>query len=263
MSPACHTDVIHLRYDSHVNRLTHLLPDEYAMNANILIVEDEPDILNLIANSLTREDFSVTQTTDVAQAKRALLKGDIDLAVVDWMLPDVSGLECVRSIRQDEVTQHLPVIMLTARSDENDITTGLDAGADDYMLKPFSPRVLVSRVRALLRRSNDFNETGVLTQGGISLNTEQHHVAVGGKTITIGHTEFKLLHFLMRNPMRVYSRAQLLDHVWGRDTFIEERTIDVHVLRLRKHLKNHDAAMMIETVRGAGYRFNPDAMQDT
>lgn len=230
------------------------------MNAHILIVEDEPDILSLITASLSREEYEVTPAPDVATARAALNKGNIDLAIVDWMLPDVSGLECVRSLREDELTRHLPVIMLTARSDEFDMTTGLDAGADDYMIKPFSPRVLVSRVRALLRRSNDFNETGLVTHGAVTLDTHQHQVSVSGQAMTIGHTEFKLLHFLMQHPTRVFSRAQLLDHVWGRDTYIEERTIDVHVLRLRKHLKKHGASDMIETVRGAGYRCNPAAV---
>lgn len=244
-----------------ITRLTISL-DANAMNAHILIVEDEPDILSLISASLTREHFTVTQTASVAQARQALRENSFDLAIVDWMLPDVSGLECLRSIRKDEVTQHLPVIMLTARSDERDITTGLDAGADDYMLKPFSPRVLVSRIRALLRRSNDFNDAAVISHGPVSLNLDHHQLLISGNAIAIGHTEFKLLHFLMRHPMRVFSRTQLLDHVWGRDTYIEERTIDVHVLRLRKHLKKNGVDHLIETVRGAGYRLNPDAVDN-
>lgn len=226
------------------------------MNKHILAVEDESAIADLIRLSLEREGYRVTTAFDVPEAKNVLANDPADLALVDWMLPGASGLELVRYMRNEEVTKTLPVIMLTARSEEHDITTGLDAGADDYITKPFSPRELASRINALFRRASVFDNVDQLVQGRLSLDMAAHRVAADGETLDMGHTEFKLLQFFMRNPDRVFSRSQLLDHVWGRGTFIEERTVDVHILRLRKLLKPQALDNMLQTVRGAGYRFS-------
>lgn len=222
--------------------------------AQILVVEDESSIRDMLRYALERDGHTVHVAGSAAAARAVLADHAIDLALVDWMLPGGNGLEFVRGLRKDERTLSLPVIMLTARTDERDITAGLDAGADDYVTKPFSPRELVSRIRALLRRSRDFSALDLLERGPLTLDQAAHRLSAGGVEIPLGHTEFKLLAFLMQHPDRVYSRAQLLDHVWGPGTFIEERTVDVHVLRLRKSLKPHSAASMIETVRGVGYR---------
>ena len=225
-----------------------------AVPAQILVVEDESSIRDMLRFALERDGHVVHAAGSVAAA-RALLAGQpMDLALIDWMLPGASGLELVRALRRDERHQTLPVIMLTARTGEHDITAGLDAGADDYVTKPFSPRELGSRVRALLRRSRDFDTDETLVRGPLTLDQAAHRVSADGVEIPLGHTEFKLLGFLLKHPERVYSRAQLLDHVWGPGTFIEERTVDVHVLRLRKALKPYGADTLIETVRGAGYR---------
>ena len=225
-----------------------------AVPAQILIVEDEPAIREMLRFALERDGHVVHEAGSGAAARAVLADRDIDLALVDWMLPGGSGLELVRSLRRDERSRSLPLIMLTARTEEHDITAGLDAGADDYVTKPFSPRELGSRIRAQLRRSRDFEADETLVRGPLRLDRAAHRVSAAGTELALGHTEFKLLAFLMKHPERVYSRAQLLDNVWGPGTFIEERTVDVHVLRLRKSLRPHGADGLIETVRGAGYR---------
>ena len=230
--------------------------------AEILVVEDESSIRDMLRFALERDGHTVRDAGSPAAARALLAAHPIDLALVDWMLPGGSGLELVRAMRRDERHATLPVIMLTARGEEHDITAGLDAGADDYMTKPFSPRELGSRVRALLRRSRDFDADETLVRGPLTLDRAAHRVSAAGVEIGLGHTEFKLLGFLMKHPERVYSRAQLLDHVWGPGTFIEERTVDVHVLRLRKALRPHGADTLIETVRGAGYRLGSPPAAD-
>lgn len=225
------------------------------MSKHILAVEDEPAIREMIRFALDREGFDVSTAEDVRTATRILAEKPADLVLVDWMLPDVSGLELVRRIRKDSLTRHLAIIMLTAKTDEHDITVGLDAGADDYVTKPFSPRELNSRIRALLRRSSDFSEGDTLVRGSLILDAAAHQVMVDSTVVALGHTEFKLLQFLMKHPERVYSRLQLLDHVWGQGTYIDERTVDVHILRLRKALKPHNVDHRLQTVRGAGYKF--------
>jgi two-component system phosphate regulon response regulator PhoB len=212
----------------------------------------------MIQFALERHGHAVIGVETPTQARQALADKPIDLALVDWMLPGGSGLELVRGMRRDDLYRRLPIIMLTARTDEQDISAGLDAGADDYVTKPFSPRELNSRIKALLRRSNDFNTDNLLRCGELELDTATHRVSARDKSVELGHTEFKLLQFLMKNQDRVFSRAQLLDYVWGRGTFIEERTIDVHILRLRKSLKPVAADSLIDTVRGAGYRLCAD-----
>ncbi|WP_088919510.1 phosphate regulon transcriptional regulator PhoB [Granulosicoccus antarcticus] len=225
------------------------------MPAHILIVEDEAAIRDMLRFALERHGHEVHSSGSVSEARQLMAAQNMDLAIVDWMLPGGSGLEFVRSLRKDQLHSNLPVIMLTARTEEHDITAGLDAGADDYVTKPFSPRELHSRIKALLRRSHDFTGDTALVHGPLSLDVAAHRLTANGEEVALGHTEFKLLSFLMKNPDRVYSRTQLLDHVWGPGTFIEERTVDVHILRLRKSLKPHAADSMLDTVRGAGYRF--------
>ncbi|NND93124.1 MAG: response regulator [Granulosicoccus sp.] len=225
------------------------------MPGNILTVEDESAIRDMVKFALERHGLTVHSSGSAPEARQVMATQTVDLAIVDWMLPGGSGLEFVRSLRKDPLYNSLPVIMLTARTDEHDITAGLDAGADDYVTKPFSPRELHSRIKALLRRSHDFHDDPILTRGPLSLDMAAHRLHANGEEVTLGHTEFKLLAFLMKNPDRVYSRTQLLDHVWGPGTFIEERTVDVHILRLRKSLKPYAADKLLATVRGAGYRF--------
>lgn len=206
--------------------------------------------------SLERAGHTVTGVASVAAARKALSATDtIDLALVDWMLPGGSGLELVRSLRKEEQTRRLPIIMLTARAEEEDISAGLDAGADDYISKPFSPKELVSRINALLRRTRDqLALSDALQVGSLFLNPQSHRVYTNEIEVPLGHTEFKLLRCFMMHPERVFSRDQLLDQVWGNDTYIGERTVDVHILRLRKSLKPAKVDKMLETVRGAGYR---------
>ena len=220
----------------------------------ILIVEDEVAIAEMLAESLTQAGYAAQHAGNAQSARTALASDPFDLALIDWMLPGSSGLELVRFIRSQESLRDMALIMITARTSEHDITTGLDAGADDYMTKPFSPRELQSRIGALLRRIQPAHDGQTLTNGALSLNPQSHRVSVNDQTIELNHTEFKLLRHFMMNPDRVYSRAQLLDSVWGPGTYIEERTVDVHVLRLRKALRVADMDKAIETVRGAGYR---------
>ena len=227
------------------------------MTANILIVEDESDIRELIGLTLAGNGYLVREAANAAEARRALADELPDLIIVDWMMPTTSGIELLREIRRDEVTRDLPVIMLTARTTDADITHGLDSGADDYLAKPFSPAELASRTRALLRRARGHGPDRTLRTGAVQMDDDAHRVTNrDGQEITLAETEYRLLRFLMRNPDRVYSRAQLLDHVWGRNAFIEERTVDVHVLRLRKALGAGGVEGLIETVRGAGYRLS-------
>lgn len=228
------------------------------MQATILVVEDEPEVREMVSRVLSREGFDMLAAGDAAEGYRRIAERVPDLMLVDWMLPSVSGMEFVRRCRRDGLTAGVPVIMLTARVEENDRVQGLEAGADDYVTKPFSPRELAARIRAVLRRTTGQDAEGVLTAGRLALSTASHRVYVDEQPLEIGPTEFRLLRFLMTHPERVYSRAQLLDHVWSRETDVEERTVDVHVLRLRKLLRPHDLDGAVQTVRGVGYRFSPD-----
>lgn len=221
----------------------------------ILIVEDETPIREMIAFHLTRAGFEPLQAADCSEARQLLADERPSLALVDWMLPDMSGLELTRQLKRDSDNEDLAVIMLTARADEHDKVSGLKSGADDYVTKPFSPRELLARIEAVLRRtgaaSNQAQDAGILR-----LDAAAHRVSANGKEISLGPTEYRLLTFLMTHPERVYSRAQLLDRVWGANVYVEERTVDVHVRRLRKALADHAAEHYIQTVRGAGYRFS-------
>ncbi len=227
------------------------------MPADILIVEDEKSIRDMLRMALEKQGHTVHDAETAADARTLMAATQMHLCLVDWMLPGGSGLEFVRSLRKDSLYRNLPVIMVTARTEEHDITAGLDAGADDYITKPFSPRELQSRIKALLRRSADFQTDSKITLGPLELDAAAHRLTANGADVSMGHTEFKLISFLMNNPNRVFSRSQLLDHVWGTGTFIEERTVDVHILRLRKSLKPYSADAMLDTVRGAGYRLVP------
>ena len=226
------------------------------MPQQILIVEDESGIRQLISDALDGQGYDIVMCNNAITARAELANSIPDLAIIDWMMPQVSGIDLISSLRRDESTRELPIIMLTARSTEDDTIEGLDAGADDYITKPFSPRELLSRVQAALRRSSGHQRGKMLRHGDITLDPEALRVVVGDKTVPLGQTEFKLLHFLLTNPDRVYSREQLLDNVWGINSFVEERTVDVHVLRLRKALRAHGVNKLIDTVRGAGYRLS-------
>lgn len=219
---------------------------------SILVVEDEPAIAELIAVNLRHNGFRPIWAMDSASAQRELTAALPDLILLDWMLPGESGLVLAKRWRADARTQKVPVIMLTARGDESDRVAGLDAGADDYITKPFSTKELLARVRAVLRRRTPEQAGEALAVAALSLDPATHRVMFGGQPLRLGPTEFKLLHYLMGHAERVHSRAQLLDKVWGDHVYIEERTVDVHVKRLREALLA--AGTMVETVRGAGYR---------
>jgi two-component system phosphate regulon response regulator PhoB len=222
----------------------------------ILIVEDERPIREMIAFGLRRQGFDVREAADVASARAEIADHRPDLVLIDWMLPDMSGLELTRALKRDKDTRELPIIMLTARAEEHDKVLGLDGGADDYVTKPFSPRELLARINAVLRRVPGGTNDEVIEAEGLALDAASHRVTVGGRTVQLGPTEYRLLSFFMTHPERVYSRAQLLDRVWGGNVYVEERTVDVHIRRLRKALEPFAYDRFIQTVRGAGYRFS-------
>ena len=221
----------------------------------ILIVEDEKAIRDMVYFALDSEGYEIIEAIDGKGATQKLAQEVPDLILMDWMLPDVSGLELVRRIKRDEITCEVPVIMLTAKTEERDKIEGLDSGADDYITKPFSVKELSARIRAVMRRIEGDEADNKLVCGKIELDLDAHHVMIDGQKLEFGPTEFRLLEFFMTHPEKVYSRAQLLDFVWGRSKFVEERTVDVHILRLRKLLSPHKCHKMVETVRGYGYRF--------
>ncbi len=221
----------------------------------ILIVEDEKPIRDMIAFGLRRAGFTVHEAEDCGEARNRIADSRPDLLLVDWMLPDQSGLELTRALKRSKDTQDLPVIMLTARAEEHDKIAGLEGGADDYVTKPFSPRELLARVQAVLRRT--LPEAGAPLQvGGLTLDPASHRVTTGDRAVSLGPTEYRLLKFFMEHPERVYSRGQLLDRVWGGTVYVEERTVDVHIRRLRKALEPFQCEGLVQTVRGAGYRFS-------
>lgn len=221
----------------------------------VLIVEDEAPIRQMIAFNLTRAGYQVTEAADCSSARARIADDRPDLVLVDWMLPDSSGLELTRSLRREESSRDIPIIMLTARAEERDKVSGLEGGADDYVTKPFSARELLARINALLRRSMPPDDA-VLEAGTLRLDTAGHRVWVGEVEAALGPTEYRLLKFLMENQERVFSRGQLLDQVWGRNVYVEERTVDVHVRRLRQALEPFAADIYVQTVRGAGYRLS-------
>lgn len=225
-------------------------------NKRVLVVEDEEAIRDLHVFNLGRAGFDVVPVASGHEARAAIANGFPDVVIMDWMLPDVSGLELTRQLKRDADTREIPIIMVTARAQEDDRVTGLDGGADDYLVKPFSSRELLARIRAQLRRSSG-GESDVLTVGELRLDGASHQVMVGDEEIALAPTEYRLLQFFMQHPDRVYSRAQLLDRVWGANVYVEERTIDVHIRRLRQALETSGYDKLIRTVRGAGYRFSP------
>lgn len=222
----------------------------------VLLVEDETDIREMLTFALERAGFVVASAESAEQALTRLDGPLPALVIIDWMLPGTSGVELARKLRNDKLTSDLPLLMLTARGEEADKLKSFDAGIDDYVTKPFSPRELIARIKALLRRSGE-PENGVLELGSLKLDTMGHHVAVGADRVPMGPTEFRLLELLMRYPDRVFDRSQLLDRVWGRAVYVEERTVDVHVLRLRRALSPFGMDRTVQTVRGVGYRLSP------
>lgn len=221
----------------------------------ILVVEDEVAIRDMIGMSLEQAGFRWLGAGSVEEARCSLADNAPDLVLLDWMLPGVSGLDFARQLRRDESNSDLPVIMLTARDAEEDMIRGLEGGVDDYLSKPFSTRELIARIKTVLRRARASNESPV-NLGPLTLEPSSHRVRAGKEKIELGPTEYRLLQFFMQHPDRVYTREQLLDRVWGRNVYIDERTVDVHIRRLRKALEPHQAAGLIQTVRGAGYRFS-------
>ncbi|MDX2410840.1 MAG: phosphate regulon transcriptional regulator PhoB [Woeseiaceae bacterium] len=226
------------------------------MAANkILIVEDEAPIREMIAFHLARAGYETLEAADCRVARQLLADEQPDMAIIDWMLPDMSGLELTRLLKRDKANDDLTIIMLTARADEYDKVAGLESGADDYITKPFSPRELVARIQAVLRRASA-SDGETISSGVLQLDSAGHRVSANSSEVKLGPTEYRLLKFLMMHPDRVYGRAQLLDRVWGANVYVEERTVDVHVRRLRKALAAQGADDYIQTVRGAGYRFS-------
>ena len=225
------------------------------MAAKILIIEDEKAVREMLCFNLKNNGFEILEAEDSNSALNALKENEINLILLDWMLPGKQGIEISRLIRSSSEIKDIPIIMLTAKSDESDKVLGLESGADDYVTKPFSPKELVARIKALLRRTAPQKDMEVVKYGNITLNPMTHKVTDGDSNVELGPTEFKLLHFFMTHPERVFSRSQLLDLVWGRNIYVEERTVDVHILRLRKSFVSN-SSKCIQTVRGAGYRMS-------
>jgi two-component system phosphate regulon response regulator PhoB len=224
----------------------------------ILVVEDEPAIQELIAVNLEHAGHRVLRAGSVSEAEAMIRKALPDVVLLDWMLPGTPGLEFARQLRADRRTRDIPIIMLTARAQEGDKVAGLEGGADDYVIKPFSPRELIARIQAVIRRRAPQLADELLEVDGLSLDPIAHRVKVDGRNLDLPPAEFRLLRFLMTHPERVYTRTQLLDEIWGDHVFIEERTVDVHIRRLREALEPSGHDRLVETVRGSGYRFRRD-----
>ncbi|MDG2365869.1 MAG: phosphate regulon transcriptional regulator PhoB [Methylococcaceae bacterium] len=225
-------------------------------SAKILVVEDEESIRQMLLIVLENAGFDVQCTQDVREARESIAESMPDLILLDWMLPDISGVDWCRQLKRDLSLKELPVILLTARGSEEDKVRGLEVGADDYMTKPFSPREMVARIKAVLRRTGkSFTKTKVVVNDLI-LDTDRYQLSYQGRDVPVSPTEFKLMQFFMTHPGKVYNRTQLLDNVWGRTAYIEERTVDVHIRRLRKVLSEHGCGDLVKTVRGFGYRFS-------
>jgi len=228
-------------------------------DVSILVVEDEPAIQELVAVNLEHAGHRVLRAADVPEAQALVREVLPDLVLLDWMLPGTPGLNFARQLRADQRTKDIPIIMLTARAQEQDTIAGLEGGADDYVTKPFSPRELLARIKAVMRRRAPQLTDDVVEIAGLRLDPVAHRVSAGGANIAFGPTEFRMLHFFMTHPERVYSRTQLLDEVWGDHVFVEERTVDVHIRRLRKILTATGHDRLIQTVRGAGYVLRTEA----
>jgi two-component system, OmpR family, phosphate regulon response regulator PhoB len=225
------------------------------LSATILVVEDEPQVQELVAVNLEHAGHRVLRAATAEEAENAIRDELPDVLILDWMLPGDSGVSLTRRLRANERTRDLPILMLTARAMEHDKVSGLEAGADDYLTKPFSPKELAARIKAVLRRRAPQLADDMIEFGGLRLDPAARRVTANGAVVNLAPTEFRLLHFLMTHPERIYSRAQVLDHVWGDHVFIEERTVDVHIRRLRKALEPTGHDSLIDTVRGSGYGF--------
>jgi len=225
-------------------------------NFNILVVEDEDAIRGMLMMVLEQAGFMPIAAADAEDAQKILDDKLPDLILLDWMLPGISGAEWARRLKKEAQYQEIPIILLTARGEEEDKVRGLEIGADDYMTKPFSPKELIARIRAVLRRSGKAQGQPQIVMGDLILDTEQHRLSINERPVEVSPTEFRLMHFFMTHPNKVYSRSQLLDQVWGRSVYIEERTIDVHIRRLRKILEEYGREDVVQTVRGFGYRFS-------
>ncbi|MBT7953456.1 MAG: phosphate regulon transcriptional regulator PhoB [Gammaproteobacteria bacterium] len=226
------------------------------MKGKILIVEDEAAIREMLGYTLMKNAYAFEEAADVDQAQEIISRDKPDLILLDWMLPGVSGVDYARRLRNNPETKSIPIIMLTARSDETDKVRALDIGADDYITKPFSTKELLARIRAVLRRSDQDKAQGLIQVEGLTLDPETYRVTANEETIEISPTEFRLLQFFITHPERVYSRTQLLDQVWGQNVYVEERTVDVHIRRLRQTLAPYNYDKFIQTVRSVGYRFS-------
>jgi two-component system phosphate regulon response regulator PhoB len=223
---------------------------------HILVVEDEVAIREMLSIALTKAHFKIEAVANVQQAQDCIFHRHPDLILLDWMLPGMSGLEFARQLKRQPRTHNIPIILLTAKGEESDKVRGLEVGADDYVTKPFSIRELIARIKAVLRRTTASNEANPLVIKTLQLDFAEHRVTVDKKEVQMGPTEFRLLQFFMQHPERVYSRNQVLDQVWGSHVYIEERTVDVHIRRLRKALASYGYDDLIQTVRGVGYRFS-------
>jgi len=226
------------------------------MKANVLIVEDESPILELLALNISQAGYNPLRAISAEHAEKLINEALPDIILLDWMLPGMSGIDFAKKLRSNTLTKSIPIIILTARSDELDKVKGLEVGADDYITKPFSPRELNARIKAVLRRKAPELTEDLLKINGLELNPVSHRVSGNNKPLEMGPTEFRLLHFFMSNPERVYSRSQLLDKVWGSQIIIEDRTVDVHIRRLRNILTQSQHEGLIQTVRGSGYRLS-------
>lgn len=222
----------------------------------VLIVDDEVAIRDMLRVALEMAHYHCLEAADAQTAHALIVDKKPDLILLDWMMPGTSGMELARRLKREEVTAEIPIIMLTAKGEEDNKIQGLEAGADDYITKPFSPRELVARLKAVLRRSEIFSQGEPIVAAGLNLDPSSHRVTINGRAVQMGPTEYRLLEFFLTHQERVYSRGQLLDHVWGGNVYVEERTVDVHIRRLRKALELDDHDQFIQTVRGAGYRFS-------
>jgi two-component system, OmpR family, phosphate regulon response regulator PhoB len=225
-------------------------------NKTILIVDDEAAIRDMLRVALEMADYKCLEAEDVQQAHSLIVDASPDLILLDWMLPHTSGIELARRLKRDEVTAKIPIIMLTAKDEEDNKIQGLEVGADDYITKPFSPRELVARLKAVLRRASPEENIEPLQVNGLCLDPSSHRVTINDQPVQIGPTEYRLLEFFLTHQERVYTRGQLLDHVWGGNVYVEERTVDVHIRRLRKALTLDGHERYVQTVRGTGYRFS-------
>ncbi|MBI3771584.1 MAG: phosphate regulon transcriptional regulator PhoB [Gammaproteobacteria bacterium] len=225
------------------------------MSAKILVIDDEPSIREMVRFALERSGYEIYEAGDTRGAQLQIAEHRPDLLLLDWMLPDMSGVDFARRLKKEADTAELPIIMLTARAEEDDKIRGLESGADDYITKPFSPRELMARIKAVLRRLPGHGQNK-LNAEGLELDLESHRVTAKGQTVELGPTEFRLLQYFISHPDRVYSRTQLLDQVWGSNVYVEERTVDVHIRRLRKALEESGYDRFIQTIRSAGYRFS-------